>query len=130
MAKPQDQQTPRDGRSSDRQKIRTVATIITTDEESSLLRPMVYRAWTENISATGAALVCDKQMHADRVWIRLLLPGLQDKLVECEIIRSSEYEPESITKRGPQFVYGVRFAKILSDEEFELMCAGAEAVYV
>jgi hypothetical protein len=80
--------------------------------------PTVYKAWTEDISACGVQFSCDEEIDSNKVLVRLLLPGLEDKLVECHLVRSGNRRSETLIRRAtPRFFYGARFERVLSMDE-------------
>lgn len=109
---------PEDLRAYPRAAMRTCLTVICPDGMS----PLVYKAWTEDISACGVQFSCDEEIASERVLVRLLLPGLEGKLVECELVRSAKRQSETVLRRtGPRFTYGARFQRVLTDRESEDM---------
>ncbi len=123
-------------RQHERSNVRTVVTVLLDgDEHGTPLQ--VFKAWTEDISASGMQLACNEELPAGALYVRILLPGLEDKVVECSVMRRGRREPTGLLKNtGPRFIYGVRFTRVRSYDEFQqqvgsrleaLLAAGPES---
>jgi hypothetical protein len=100
--------------------MRTCLTVICEGQPG----PSVYKGWTEDVSASGVQFACDEEIPAQKVWIRLLLPGLEDKLVECQLVRKTNRQSETLLRRnGPRFCYGAKFERVLSEVESQQVLA-------
>ena len=112
-------------RQHDRSNVRTLVTVLT--DEGGQSKPCVVKGWTEDISASGMQIVCHDELPNGRLYIRILLPGLEDKMVECLVVRRGRRDNMSLVREsGPRFVYGVRFQSVLPLSRFESMLAEAE----
>jgi glucose/arabinose dehydrogenase len=81
---------------------------------------MVYKAWTEDISASGMQFVCDSELPPGDLFVSILLPELEGRIVACEVVRFGQREGRGhFRKNGPQYFYGVRFQQIRDLREFE-----------
>lgn len=102
-----------------RASLRTLATVLVDTSEGH--EPLqTFKGWTEDLSASGMQLACNDELPPGRVFARILLPGLDDKVVECQILRSSRRAPTGFRRAsGPQFVYGVRFVALQPQADFE-----------
>jgi hypothetical protein len=101
-----------------RSALRTLVTIL-QENPPHIDRPLPIKAWMEDISASGIQFASDEEISSDRVWVRILLPELQDKLVECHIVRRGEREGDNLPGGAPGLLYGARFERIRSLDEFE-----------
>jgi len=108
-----------DKRIHSRSPIRTLVTVLCNDADGRVT-PSVFKAWTEDISASGMQFACNDELVADRLYVRILLPELEDKIVECEVVRRRQRERQGLLKNvGPRWVYGVRFERVRALHEFE-----------
>lgn len=107
-------------RQHERSNVRTLVTVlIDGDHGRSALQ--VYKAWTEDISASGMQFACNEELPPGQLFVRILLPGLEDKIVECHVMRRGRRESTGFLKNnGPRFVYGVRFTRVRRYDEFQL----------
>lgn len=107
-------------RQHERSNVRTLVTVLLDgDEGRSALK--VYKAWTEDISASGMQFACNEELPPGKLYVRILLPGLEDKIVECTIMRQGQRESTGLLRNtGPRFIYGVRFTRVRSYDEFQL----------
>ncbi|MFV0445818.1 MAG: PilZ domain-containing protein [Planctomycetaceae bacterium] len=111
-------------RQHERSNVRTLVTVISDDGGQT--RPIVIKGWTEDISASGMQIVCHDELPSGRIFVRILLPGLEDKIVECLVVRSAKRETISLVKEsGPRYVYGIRFQSVLPLSRFEVMLSEA-----
>ena len=102
-----------------RSNYRTLVTVICDDPQGRPV-PQVYKAWTEDISASGMQFACNEELPTGRLYVRILLPELEDKIVECSLVRQGQRQPTGLFRSvGPRFVYGVRFHSILMSDQFE-----------
>ena len=102
-----------------RASLRTLVTVL-VDTSEGRAPLQVFKGWTEDLSASGMQLACNDELPQGRVFARILLPGLDDKVVECQILRSSRRAPTGFRRSsGPQFVYGVRFVALQPQTDFE-----------
>ena len=108
-----------DQRRHDRSNYRTLVTVL-TDDASGRPVPQVFRAWTEDISASGMQFVSNEELPEGKLYVRILLPELEDKIVECVVVRRGRCAPTGIILSvGPRYVYGVRFQSVLPNDRFE-----------
>lgn len=102
-----------------RAPVRTLVTVL-SDTPDGGTAPSVFKAWTEDISASGMQLACNEELPQGKICVRILLPELEDKIVECEIVRRGQRRPTGLlANAGPRFVYGVRFERVRDRVEFE-----------
>ena len=94
-----------------RAPVRTLVTVIANDSHGA--PPQPYKAWTEDISASGMQFACNEELPPGRIHVRILLPQLEDKIIECEIVRKRRRESTGLLKNvGPRFLYGARFQQV------------------
>lgn len=111
---------PEDLRAYPRASMRTCLTVFCDGPNA----PSVYKAWTEDVSACGVQFACDQEIADSRVWVRLLLPGLEGKLVECQLVRRGNRQSETLLRRtGPRFCYGAKFERVLDELETQELMA-------
>ena len=102
-----------------RSPLRTLVTVLCNDVDGCV-RPAVYKAWTEDISASGMQFACNEDLRVNQLFVRILLPELEDKILECEVVRRRQRESTGLLKNiGPRYVYGVRFQRVTLLESFE-----------
>lgn len=108
-----------DNRAHPRTPLRTLVTVLCESEQGALA-PRVIKGWTEDISAAGMQLACNEELPAGPLYVRILLPGLEDKILECQVIRQRRRQPTGLLgATGPRYVYGVKFARVRSRVELE-----------
>jgi c-di-GMP-binding flagellar brake protein YcgR len=108
-----------------RSSVRTLVTVLTEDERGRQ-SPRVFKSWTEDISASGMQVVCHEELPEGRIYVRILLPELEGKIVECSIVRRGRRKSNALLKDvGPRYVYGVQFESVQPLSDFEEMLAAA-----
>ena len=110
--------TTHDDRRQDyRADIRTVVNVYTLESLATI--PATFmRAWSEDISATGARLMTEGPINADRVWLKFLGQGESDCFIEADIIRRGLIPRSHFRTKDKLNAYGVRFLRLLSEPEF------------
>lgn len=107
----------------DRSNVRTLVTVL-VDDDHGRPTPRVFKSWTEDISASGMQIVCHEELPKGRIYVRVLLPELEDKIVECLVVRRGRRRSNSLLKdTGPRFVYGVRFISVQRAVQFDRLLA-------
>jgi hypothetical protein len=102
-----------------RTTIRTLVTVLCEDPQGNQ-RPVVIKAWTEDISASGMQFACDEELPPGKIYVRILLPDLEDRMIECDVVRAGGRASTGIFRNnGPRYVYGVRFQKVRPLADFE-----------
>ena len=76
------------------------------------------RAWSEDISATGARLISQEPISSDRVWLKFLGQGQGDCCIEADIVRRGLIPRSHFRTQDKLNAYGVRFVRLLSEQEF------------
>lgn len=108
-----------DSRAHPRTPVRTLVTVLCESEHGSAA-PRVLKGWTEDISASGMQLACNDELPPGPIYVRILLPGLEDKILECQVLRQRRRQPTGLLGiAGPRFVYGIKFARVRCRAEFE-----------
>lgn len=100
-----------------RADLRTVVNVYTPDSLSTT-PPTFLRAWSEDISATGARLISEGDIEPDKVWLKFLAQGKDDCVIEAEIVRRGMVPRSHFRTRDKLHAYGVRFVRLLSETEF------------
>lgn len=110
--------TTNDDRRKDyRADLRTVVNVYTPDSLSTT--PATFmRAWSEDISATGAQLICETAIDPDRVWLKFLAQGKEDCFIEADIVRRGFVQRSHFRTKDKLHAYGIRFLRLLSESEF------------
>jgi hypothetical protein len=104
-----------DNRISERVSLRTSVTTIARDADG---RPIVYKAWTDDISLYGARLLCQQPIEADKICLRVVIPGMKERFLNGKIVRRSVVEPQTFLKQESEMhAYGVEFVGICSPQE-------------
>jgi hypothetical protein len=105
----------------DRRDVRTLVTVL-TDDTYGRPTPRVFKAWTEDLSASGMQIACNEELPNGRIYVRILLPELESKIVECLIVRRSRRNGQGMFGGvGPRFIYGVRFQAVQPIGQFQAM---------
>lgn len=100
-----------------RADLRTVVNVYTP--ESLETTPATFmRAWSEDISATGARLISLDPIDGDRVWLKFLAQGQIDCFIEADIVRRGLVARSHFRTHDKMNAYGVRFLRLLSEQEF------------
>jgi len=100
-----------------RAELRTVVKVYTT--QSLETTPATFlRAWSEDISATGARLISQEPVTGDRVWLKFLGQGQGDCFIEAHIIRRGLIPRSHFRPQDKLNAYGVRFVRLMSEQEF------------
>ncbi len=108
-----------DSRAHPRTPVRTLVTVL-CESEHGAAAPWVLKGWTEDISASGMQLACNDELPSGPIYVRMLLPGLEDKILECQVLRQRRRQPTGLLGvAGPRFVYGIKFSRVRSRAEFE-----------
>ena len=109
--------TNSDRRKNFRADLRTVVNVFTPDSLSTT--PATFqRAWSEDISATGAQLISESEIEPNKVWLKFLAQGKDDCVIEAEIVRRGMVPRSHFRTRDKLHAYGVRFVRLLSESEF------------
>lgn len=106
-----------DLRSATRIGVRTPVVVYTGDANGQLVR---CRAWTDDLSSTGAKITSEKALIGDEIYIRVMLPDLKDQVIACEIVREIRSSNNSISLFDiRRSFYGIRFIGLASDAVLE-----------
>ena len=106
-----------DRRRNFRADLRTVVNVYTPDSFSTT-PPTFQRAWSEDVSATGARLISEGEIEPDKVWLKFLAQGKDDCVIEAEIVRRGKVPRSHFRTRDKLHAYGVRFLRLLNEAEF------------
>lgn len=99
-----------------RAQLRTVVNIYT--ETTMAKDPVEYiRAWSEDVSATGAKIITTDPLEEKNVWLKFLMPGSEPCFIEAEVMRGETVAKGPFQARAMNW-YGVRFMRLLSENEF------------
>ena len=100
-----------------RADLRTVVNVYTAESRRAT-PPHFLRAWSQDVSATGARLSTIEPLDGERVWLRFVGQGQNDCIVEADVVRTEAIPPSPFRTNPILNSYGVRFRRILSDAEF------------
>ena len=100
-----------------RADLRTVVNVYTTDSLSTT-PPTFQRAWSIDISATGAQLISEAEIKSDKVWLKFLAQGKEDCFIEAEVMRRGLVPRSYFRTKDKLNSYGVKFLRLLSESEF------------
>ncbi|MFO1005977.1 MAG: PilZ domain-containing protein [Planctomycetaceae bacterium] len=106
-----------DRRRNFRADLRTVVNVY-TPESLSTTPPTFLRAWSEDISATGARLISESEIEPEKVWLKFLAQGKDDCVIEAEIVRRGMVPRSHFRPKDKLHDYGVRFLRLLNESEF------------
>ena len=109
--------TTDDRRRNFRADLRTVVNVY-TPESLSTTPPTFQRAWSEDISATGARLISENAIEPEKVWLKFLAQGKDDCVIEAEIVRRGMVPRSHFRPKDKLHDYGVRFLRLLNESEF------------
>lgn len=98
-----------------RAQLRTVVNIY-TPQTMKQDPPEFIRAWSEDISATGAKLITKEELLDKSFWLKFLVPGRAPCYIQAEVMRG-EQAARGIKSQSMHW-YGVRFMRLLSEPEF------------
>lgn len=100
-----------------RADLRAVVNVYTAESRKAT-PPQFLRAWSQDVSATGARLSTIEPLDGHRVWLKFLAQGQNDCIVEADVVRTEVIPPSPFRTNPILNSYGVRFRRILSDAEF------------
>lgn len=108
-------QTP-ERRSAERIGCHTVVTAITPHNGTSDDEVEVLKAYSEDVSVSGARVISKVPLPTARLFLRFLLPDFGDRYVEAEVVTQSQRERHLLPmKPQKEYVYGVRFTGVMTD---------------
>ena len=106
-----------DQRRHDRSNYRTLVTVLTDDASG---RPVPRSSGPGPRTSPPPGCSRLQRRTAGRQALRpILLPELEDKIVECVVVRRGGAPTGIILSVGPRYVYGVRFQSVLPNDRFE-----------
>lgn len=76
------------------------------------------KAWTEDVSATGARLMTQEPINVKQVWLKFFSPGQSICIIEAEVVRETTGPRNPFRRNEIVNWYGVRFLKMLTENEF------------
>ncbi len=82
------------------------------------------RAWTDNLSATGAKITSEQPLHGTKLLIRIMLPDLKDQVIIAEVVREITQTSELCCTKSLDIrhsFYGIRFTGVADDQVRELI---------
>jgi c-di-GMP-binding flagellar brake protein YcgR len=107
-----------DRRSDPRVGCHTVVTALAADQLLHGDRLQVIKTHSEDVSVSGARLVSREPLPTHHVYLRFLLPTFGDCYVDAEVVNHNVRERTTLNGQVQrQFIYGVRFLGILTEEE-------------
>jgi hypothetical protein len=97
-----------------RTEYHTVATIFAQGPDGLT----AYRGWSQDIGGGGARLLCCDRLPSKTLYLRLLLPEMDGRFIEAEVVNEQVSEYGRFRRRqAPKYEYGVRFVRVVSDAE-------------
>ena len=100
-----------------RADLRTVV-FVYTPESGATNPPTFMRAWSEDISATGARLITEEQIKGTRVWLKFIAPGQSECIIEADIVRAWLVNRNQFRTHEKLHSYGVRFVRLMNEPDF------------
>jgi hypothetical protein len=78
---------------------------------------LIHTCRMTSISANGARISCPVQLGPGEVYLRILMDGLQAKLIRVKLVHEQleEGSGSEDQRKAPRYSYGVRFKKFISD---------------
>lgn len=108
--------SPADRRDQARVCFRTPVTIVTLDRHSEDIRPILIKAWTEDISLSGTQLMTKDPVEDGKVWVRFIVAGANEKLIEARIVRTIQRNHDTFVKGFERlYFYGLKFCKVIHE---------------
>jgi PilZ domain len=71
-------------RSANRVGVRTPVVVYYLDPRGQMVR---CRAWTDDLSSTGARITTEHPLSASQFYMRVMLPNLKDQVIQCALAR-------------------------------------------
>lgn len=105
-------------RSASRIGVRTPVVVYSLSATGKLVRS---RAWTDDLSTTGARITSETHLIGTQIWLRIMLPQLKDQLIEADVIReiaATDTFSRQLADIRRSF-YGVRFVGLADDRTIE-----------
>ncbi len=109
--------TSDDRRRDFRAELRTVVNVYTS-ETLATEPPTFLRAWSEDVSATGARLISLVPIPGSRVWLKFLAQGQGECFIEADIVRAWSVNRHHFRTNEKMNSYGVRFLRLMTEPEF------------
>lgn len=108
--------TETDQRAFDRTSIRASATLFVPNEQGNY---KAIRAWTDDVSASGANILTEAPVGESPFCIRISMPGLDDQLLDCVCVRKGQTQVRTLSnlKEILRYNYGVQFIGVSSNPE-------------
>lgn len=100
-----------------RADLRTVVNVY-TPESRSANPPTYLRAWSEDISVTGARIITHDTITCPKIWLKFIAQGQTESVIEAEVVRSGLFARSHFRSGDTLNAYGVRFIRLMSDQEF------------
>ena len=100
-----------------RADLRTVV-FVYTPETGATTPPTFMRAWSEDVSATGARLITEEPIKGTRVWLKFIAPGQSVCIIEADIVRAWLVNRSQFRTQEKLNSYGVRFVRLLNQADF------------
>lgn len=81
------------------------------------------RAWTDDLSVTGARITAEHPLDGSKLLVRIMLPDLKDQVIIAEIVREidSSSIPNNLLMDIRRSFYGIRFLGVAEDHVRDLI---------
>ncbi len=104
-------------RSFERVAVRTSAIAYDLVPQTNRVRSV--RAWTDDLSPSGAKLVTEKPLSGEPFWLKVMLPELANQVFVCRIARKGRSLVKTLANLEDveRHTYGIEFTGVASPEE-------------
>jgi c-di-GMP-binding flagellar brake protein YcgR len=118
-------ETGEDQRQFERTSFRASATIYVPDADAEG-NYRTIRAWTDDVSASGANILTEGPLGDTRFCIRILMPGLEEQLIECECVRHGKTQTKTLSnlQEITRYSSGVEFVGVCNDPKLLAIASG------
>lgn len=97
--------------------VRTPVIVYSYDVNSKFIRT---RAWTDDLSVTGAKITSERQLVGGEIWLRIMLPDLKHQVLSAEVVREIAERSKQLVDIRRSF-YGLRFTGLADEATLRLI---------
>ncbi len=73
----------------------------------------VYKAWTDDLSPSGARILCEEEIQVPLLYLQVMIPELQDRFIVGDLVWADPAFLPRLRGSGTELhSYGVRFTGI------------------
>lgn len=106
-----------------RTSIRASAVILMPNQDGE---HKAVKAWTDDVSASGANILTEAPVADVPFCIRILMPGLDEQLLECVCVRTGKTQVRTLSnlREITRYNYGVKFVGVRNDPKLLAQAKG------